>query len=192
VGFDLYIQMIEEAVKELQGEVVEEVLLPGVSLPINAFIPNDYVPTEGLRIAIYKKIAACREMEQVARVQEELEDRFGDPPKPVWHLLALMRLRIQSLEAGVGRIEYDKNGITLRMARRVDREEVKTLFRKFRRAQFLPDRVLLYVEPDNALAPVEQLVDALRPGGGKKARDAVQRQLQAAEAAGVGAATGAR
>ena len=47
------------------------------------------------------------------------------------------------------------------MARRVDKEEVRTLFRKFRRAQFLQDRVLLYVEGDNPLAPVEQLVDAL-------------------------------
>ena len=192
VGFDLYVQMIEEAVKELQGEVVEEVLLPSVSLPISAFIPHDYIPTEALRIGIYKKIAACREMEQVARVQEEIEDRFGDPPKPVWHLLSLMHLRIQCLAAGVARIEYDKNGITLWLARRVDNEEVRALFRKFRRAQFLPDRVLLYAEPEQALAAVEQLVEALRARGGKAAIAAVQRQLQAAAAAGVGVATAAR
>jgi transcription-repair coupling factor (superfamily II helicase) len=131
-------------------------------------------------------------MEQVARVQEELEDRFGDPPKPVWHLLSLMRLRIQCLAAGVARIEYDKSGITLWLARRVDNEEVKALFRKFRRAQFLPDRVLLYAEPDQALASVEQLVEALRARGGQQAVAAVQRQLQAAEAAGVGAAAAGR
>jgi transcription-repair coupling factor (superfamily II helicase) len=192
VGFDLYIQMIEEAVKELQGQVVEEVLLPSVSLPISAFIPEEYIPTDGLRMAMYKKIAACREMEHVAKVQAELEDRFGDPPQPVWHLLSLMRLRIQCLAAGVARIEYDKNGVTLWMARRIENEEVRQLFRKFRRAQFLPDRVLLYVEAGNALRPVEELVEALKARGGKQAVAAVQRQLQAAEAAGVGAATAAR
>jgi transcription-repair coupling factor (superfamily II helicase) len=192
VGFDLYIQMIEEAVKELQGQVVEEVLLPGVSLPIPAFIPEGYIPTEGLRIAMYKKIAACREMEQVKRVQEELEDRFGDPPPSVWNLLSLMRLRIQCLAAGVARVEHDKNGVTLWMARRVDNDEVKLLFRQFRRAKFLPDRVILYVDDGNVLRPVEELVEALRAKGGEKAREAVQRQLQAAELAGVGAATAAR
>jgi transcription-repair coupling factor (superfamily II helicase) len=192
VGFDLYVQMIEEAVKELQGQVVEEVLLPGVSLPIPAFIPESYIPTEGLRIALYKKIASCREMEQVKRVQEELEDRFGDPPPSVWNLLALMRLRIQCLAAGVARIEHDKNGVTLWMARRVENDEVKLLFRKFRRAQFMADRVILYVDEGNVLRPVEELVEALRAKGGQKAIAAVQRQLQAAELAGVGAASGAR
>jgi transcription-repair coupling factor (superfamily II helicase) len=177
--------MIEEAVKELQGEVIEEVLLPSVSLPLSAFIPHDYIPTEALRIGMYRKIAACREMPEVARVQEELEDRFGDPPKPVWHLLSLMRLRIQCLAAGVARIEFDKGGMTLWLARRVENEEVKVLFRQFRRAQFMADRVMLYAEPENALAAVEQLVEALRARGGKKAEAAVQRQLQAAEAAGL-------
>jgi transcription-repair coupling factor (superfamily II helicase) len=185
VGFELYVRMIEEAVKELQGELVEEVLLPSVALPISAFIPHDYIPTEALRIGMYKKIAACREMEEVARVQEEIEDRFGDPPKPVWHLLSLMRLRIQCLAAGVARIEYDKSGITLWLARRIENDEVKALFRQFRRAQFLSDRVMLYAEPENALAAVEQLVEALRARGGKAAEAAVQRQLQAAEAAGL-------
>jgi transcription-repair coupling factor (superfamily II helicase) len=184
--------MIEEAVKELQGQVVEEVLLPGVSLPIPAFIPEGYIPTEGLRIAMYKKIAACREMEQVKRVQEELEDRFGDPPPSVWNLLSLMRLRIQCLAAGVARVEHDKNGVTLWMARRVDNDEVKLLFRQFRRAKFLPDRVILYVDEGNVLRPVEELVEALRAKGGQKAVEAVQRQLQAAEMAGVGAAAAGR
>jgi transcription-repair coupling factor (superfamily II helicase) len=128
----------------------------------------------------------------VKRVQEELEDRFGDPPPSVWNLLSLMRLRIQCLAAGVARVEHDKNGVTLWMARRVDNDEVKLLFRQFRRAKFLPDRVILYVDDGNVLRPVEELVEALRAKGGEKAREAVQRQLQAAELAGVGAATAAR
>jgi transcription-repair coupling factor (superfamily II helicase) len=186
VGFDLYCQMIGEAVKELQGEETEELLLPSVSLPISAFIPHDYIPTEGLRIAFYKKIAACREHEEVAKVQEELEDRFGDPPPSVWNLLALMRLRMNCLAAGVGRIETDKETITLWMARRVERDEWRELVRKNRRVQVSPqgDRVLLFVDKEsNPLRPVEQLVEALKAHGGKEAASAVQRQLAAASAA---------
>ena len=183
VGFDLYCQMIEEAVKELQGEVVEEVLLPGVSLPINAFIPHDYIPTEGLRIAFYKKIAACRTREDVDRVQEELEDRFGDPPKPVWNLLALMRLRINCVPAGVARIETDKGSVVLWMARRVDKDEGRELLRHNRRLQFLPDRIVMFFEGDAPQRPVENLVKLLAKKGGKGAAAAVQKQLNAAVAA---------
>jgi transcription-repair coupling factor (superfamily II helicase) len=198
VGFDLYCQMIGEAVKELQGEETEELLLPSVSLPISAFIPHDYIPTEGLRIAFYKKIAACRELPEVAKVQEEMEDRFGDPPPSVWNLLALMRLRMNCLAAGVGRIETDKETIgsgpggapthsaTLWMARRVERDEWRELIRQNRRVQVPPpgDRVLLFVDKDsNPLRPVEQLVEALKAHGGKEAANAVQRQLAAASAA---------
>jgi beta-phosphoglucomutase-like phosphatase (HAD superfamily) len=103
-------------------------------------------------------------------------------------LPSLLRLRVQCLAAGVARIEDDKNGVTLWPARRVDNDEVRTLFRKFRRAQFKPDRVLLYVDDGNALGPVEQLVEALRAQGGQKAVAAVQRQLQAAEAVGLAGA----
>jgi hypothetical protein len=78
------------------------------------------------------------------------------------------------------------------MARRVENEEVRALFRQFRRAQFQPDRVMLFVDDGNALAPVEQLVEALRAQGGQKAVEAVQRQLQAAEAAGLAGAGAAR
>jgi transcription-repair coupling factor (superfamily II helicase) len=184
VGFDLYCQMIAEAVKELQGQVEEEILLPGVSLPLSAFVPHDYIPTEGLRIAFYRKIAACRELQDVDKVQEELEDRFGDPPKPVWNLLALMRLRMNCVPAGVGRIEHDKETVTLWMARRVEREEARELFRKNRRTQVQGERVLLYYDAGtNPLRPVEQLVEALKARGGRDAAGAVQRQLAAANMA---------
>jgi transcription-repair coupling factor (superfamily II helicase) len=183
VGFDLYCQMIQESVRELQGELVEEALLPGVSLPISAFLPHDYIPTEGLRIAFYRKIAACRTPEHVQQVQDEIEDRFGDPPKPVWHLLALMRLRMSCVEAGVGRIETDKESVVFWMARRIEREETRELFRAFRRAQFQPDRIVLYVDQSEPLRAVENMVEHLRKRGGRAAAEAVQKQLMAAQAA---------
>ncbi|MFN3652418.1 MAG: transcription-repair coupling factor [Armatimonadota bacterium] len=183
VGFDLFCQMIEEAVKELQGEPVEEKLLPSVTLPLSALIPADYIPTDGLRIAFYKKIAACRTLEDVDQVQAELEDRFGDPPKQVWNMLSIMRLRIECIPAGVARIDTDKGSIVLWMARRVDREESKELLRVSRRLQVLPDRIVMYFEGETPLRPVENLVKLLQKKGGTGAAAAVQKQLVAATAA---------
>ena len=183
VGFNLYIQMIEDAVKELKGELVEEQLLPSVALPINVFIPTDYIPTEGLRIAFYRKIAAVRTPEHWEQVKTEIEDRFGDPPDPVWNLMHLMQLRMNCVVAGVGNIETKGQTVTLWMARRVDKDEQKELMRTFRRAQFLPDRILLHYDGPNPLRVAENLVEALKKKGGKLAAASVQKQLQAAQAA---------
>ena len=183
IGFKLYSQMISDAVKELKGESEEEVLLPGVTLPLSAYIPEEYIPTEGLRIAFYKKLAACRTHEQLDRVQAELEDRFGDPPRPVWNILAVMRLRVDCIPAGVARIETDKGSVILWLARRVDKDEWKELYRHNRRAQMLPDRIVLYFDGENPQRPVEHMVKLLQRKGGKGASAAVQKQLTAAQAA---------
>jgi transcription-repair coupling factor (superfamily II helicase) len=172
--------MIEDAVKELQGEQVEEPLLPSVTLPLNAYIPEEYIPTEGLRIAFYKKIAACRSPQDVERVQAELEDRFGDPPKPVWNILAVMRLRLECIVAGVARIETDKGSVVLWLARKVDKLESRELLRHNRRLQFMPDRVIMHFDGETPLRPVENIVKVLQKNGGKTAAVAVQKQLQAA------------
>ena len=180
VGFELYCQMIEEEVKSLRGEPTEKALLPTVTLPIPCLIPERYVPTSGLRISCYRKIAGCQMESDVDAVQEELEDRFGDPPKMVWNLLAIMRLRMRCLAAGIARIEGASDKTTLWMARKLDRRAVGAIHREFRRARIQPDRIVLYHE-GNPLRPVEDLVDALREFGGKRAAAAVQQQLQAVE-----------
>lgn len=183
VGFDLYCQMIEEAVKELQGDITEEVLLPSVTLPLSALIPEAYIPTDGLRIAFYKKIAGCRSAEDVDLIQAELEDRFGDPPKQVWNMLSIMRLRLGCISAGVARIETEKGTVVLWLARRVDREEAKDLMRHNRRIQVLTDRLNMYFEGETPLRAVETMIRLLQRNGGTGAAAAVQKQLTAASAA---------
>ena len=145
--------------------MVEEVLLPSVSLPLSAFIPHDYIPTEALRIGILQEdrrlpgdggrgagaggAGGPLRRPAEAGLAPALADAAADP--------------VPGRRRGAHR--DDKSGITLWLARRVENEEVKVLFRQFRRAQFMPDRVMLYAEPEKALAAVEQLVEALRARG---------------------------
>ena len=96
VGFDLYTQLLSQAINELKGEPVEaEFQLPPVSMPLDAHIPVKYIPSEAERILVYKKLTAARNKTDVDDVQAELEDRYGDPPRSVWNLLALLRLRLR-------------------------------------------------------------------------------------------------
>jgi transcription-repair coupling factor (superfamily II helicase) len=101
VGFDLYVRMIGEAVRELKDDAPAERPEVRVELPVNAHIPHDYIPGERLRLAAYTSIAAIDSDDDVAAVRDELEDRFGELPSPVVTLLDVARLRFAARRAGL-------------------------------------------------------------------------------------------
>ena len=98
VGFDLYSQMLKDAIQELKGGPKEdEVIQPEIDIQLDAFIPSEYIQDGRQKIELYKKFAAVQTMEDVADLQDELVDRFGEPPMPVQNLLRVSRLRVYSL-----------------------------------------------------------------------------------------------
>jgi transcription-repair coupling factor (superfamily II helicase) len=101
VGFDLYVRMIGEAVRELKDDAPAERPEVRVELPVNAHIPHDYIPGERLRLAAYTSIAAIDSEEDVAAVRDELRDRYGELPLPVVTLLDVARLRSAARRAGL-------------------------------------------------------------------------------------------
>ncbi|WP_062296550.1 transcription-repair coupling factor [Demequina maris] len=101
VGFDLYIRMVGEAVAGFRGEEVEERAPMTVDLPIDAHIPTTYIEHERLRLEAYRKIADADAEEQLAAIEEELDDRYGTMPEPVANLLAVARLRLELRAAGI-------------------------------------------------------------------------------------------
>ncbi len=165
VGFDLYTQLLSQAINEMRGEETEtERDLPNVALPLDALIPAAYIPSEGERILMYKKLAAVRSNDAVARVQEELEDRYGDPPKVVWNLLAILRLRLRCKEVGIGSIVAEKRRVAIRFAgTHLLADAIKKLARAFMQHQFLPDVVFLATSdvPAKMLQAVEEMVEVL-------------------------------
>ncbi|TNC29763.1 transcription-repair coupling factor [Amycolatopsis alkalitolerans] len=120
VGFDLYVRLVGEAVdvfrRSAGAEAAEEEELGEVrvDLPVDAHIPHDYVPGERLRLEAYRKIASAPDAEALAAVEEELIDRYGQPPAPVHRLLAVARFRHACRAAGV--TEVTVQGNTIRFA----------------------------------------------------------------------------
>ena len=163
VGFDLYCQLLSQAIAELKGEEVEVVELPPVDLPVDAYIPDDYVKSEAQRIFFYKKMAAAKSTSEVQRIQEELEDRFGDPPRQVWNMLAVVRLRMRAAEVGIAAIMTEKRQISIRFAPgfRILPDIVKDLARAHKRHWFQPERVLLNPEGPRIISLVEEMVEIL-------------------------------
>ncbi len=93
VGFDLYVQMLEEAVAELRGEPIDTDVDPELTLDVPIGIPEDYVDDVGLRLSLYKRLASARTEAEVHAVGEEMEDRFGTPPREALQLVRAMALR---------------------------------------------------------------------------------------------------
>jgi transcription-repair coupling factor (superfamily II helicase) len=107
VGFDLYVRLVGEAVSEFrQGPdgKVDEIDEVRIELPIDAHLPHDYVPSERLRLEMYKRLAEVREPDDVGLLREEMRDRYGEPPAPVERLLAVARFRATCRRAKVGEV----------------------------------------------------------------------------------------
>ncbi len=106
VGFELYSELLEEAVCKLKGEVIAERVEPEINLKIPAFVPEDYVPEPNQRLIIYKTLVQASQEEDVDSVGDELLDRFGTLPLTVTYLLETMKLRIHLRKLLVKRLEF--------------------------------------------------------------------------------------
>ncbi len=104
VGFDLYVRLVGEAVSEFKGEEEPELREVRIELPVDAHLPHDYVPSERLRLEMYKRLSEVRSDADVDLLVEELDDRYGEPPAPVAALLLVARFRARAREAGIGEV----------------------------------------------------------------------------------------
>ena len=101
VGYDLYCEMVTEAVAELAGKAPDPPAELNLDVPVDAHLPADYVPSESLRFAAYRRLAEADSAEAVADVGAEWLDRFGPLPAAAESLLAVARLRVLCVAVGV-------------------------------------------------------------------------------------------
>jgi transcription-repair coupling factor (superfamily II helicase) len=105
VGFDLYCQLLSEAVAGFKGQkIVRRDESPVLDLPVQAYLPETYVPDARQKLAVYRKMALVRNDEALSDLEEELRDRFGPMPGEVLNLLAFIRLKLEALGRGVAAI----------------------------------------------------------------------------------------
>ncbi len=107
VGYDLYTQMLEDAVKDKQGHKAAVKSNAEIDLGQEAYLPSDYIPDQTQKIEFYKKIKAIASPQDLANVQDELLDRFGDYPAAVENLLAAAQLKTLADLAQVLTLTYD-------------------------------------------------------------------------------------
>ena len=158
VGFDMYVRLLEETVRELKGEEVPAEIHSTLNLALDIRIPTDYITDENQRLRAYRRIANTRDADERERIGKELEDRYGPVPEAVKNLLEYAALKSLAEKLGVERIERRQGALQIRFhpQTRVDPEKLMNLVRRTRGAQFTPAGIL-QVPLDGASSPAAVL-----------------------------------
>ena len=123
VGYDLYVKMLNSAIRQRMGEKVEEEFDTQIDLPVDAFIPDEYVRNEYLKLELYKRISKIEDSEDAEALVEEMKDRFGAPPKEVERLIKVALIKSKAhgylmtdIRYRMGEVQYIiKNGTEVRI-----------------------------------------------------------------------------
>jgi len=161
IGFELYTQMLERAVREMKGEAAPDEAETQLNLGLNIRIPADYVPEENQRLQMYKRVARVETESQLNDVSAELQDRYGPPPPAVRNLLDYASLKLLCMKVGVNAIERKRDFVTLKFQQNaaVDPEQLARFVSAQRGAQFTPDGMLKFALKATA---AEEVLRALR------------------------------
>ena len=113
VGYDLYCQMVTEAVGEMKGEPVKEPSEIKIDVPTHAYLPTDYVPKEAMRLEAYRRLATVENSGQVADIRTEWLDRYGPVPEPAEMLLKVGLVRAECHRLGVTEVVVTRSDARL-------------------------------------------------------------------------------
>ncbi len=132
VGFDLYSQMLEDAVRKLKGEKPLRMFRTPVFMKTNFFIPESYISDERQKIEFYKRFESCEEPDEVDALEKEITDRFGPPPSQVRILVELEKIRAIASSLEIDEILEESRGIKVHISRdsRADRKKIVTMLKK--------------------------------------------------------------
>jgi transcription-repair coupling factor (superfamily II helicase) len=108
VGYEMYCQLLENAVRQLRQQPLRTPLEVTVDLPWAAYLPRDYVPGQRLRIEAYRRLARVRKRERLDDFRQELRDRYGPVPEPAEWLLRLAEVRLLASRWKVATVHIDK------------------------------------------------------------------------------------
>ena len=113
IGFDLYMELLQETIAEIQGQDIPSVDDTQIDLPVTAFIPGDWITNPDEKINAYRLATQCEHNDELVQFASHMVDRYGTLPKPVESLIEVMKLKIISKKCGFSRIKLSKPNVEL-------------------------------------------------------------------------------
>jgi transcription-repair coupling factor (superfamily II helicase) len=176
VGFDMYMKLLEETVRELRGEEVEDDNRATVNLRIDLKIEEGYVPEMNQRLMVYRKVAAARSEAELQSTLADIRDRYGPPPESVLNLAEYGRIRIAADRLGVESIDREGRLVVIKFRQnaKVDPMRLVKLVHEVPGAMLAPPSSLKFDLEATAAGPVSDKTApraARRPIGARPSTD---------------------
>jgi transcription-repair coupling factor (superfamily II helicase) len=166
VGFDTYVRLLEETVRELKGQEAPLEVHSALNLGLDIRIPAEYIGDEQQRLRAYKRVADSKDAEQAAKVRAELADRYGAPPEAVETLIEFALLKSRAEGLGIETIDRRGGALNVKFhpGSKIQPEKLMALVTARPGAQFTPAGVLRLPLPsanDGAAVVLETLRESL-------------------------------
>jgi transcription-repair coupling factor (superfamily II helicase) len=114
VGFDMYMKLLEQTIKELKGEEIEDEIRANVNLRVDLRIEDGYIPDMNQRLTVYRRMAAVRTDTELSRLMDEVRDRYGPPPDSVLNLAEYASIRILADRVGLESVDREGQFVVLK------------------------------------------------------------------------------
>ena len=159
VGLDLYTELLEETINDLRGLDTDDEVEPEVNLPVEAYIPSDYIEATSLRLMFYKRFSLSRSRDELFEIYEELTDRFGRPPEPVRNLRDVIAVKVACRQLRAKRLDTGPSAISVELAESTTlaAERVVDLVKETHgRLRITDEMKLIYsLKPDESARPLK-------------------------------------
>ena len=141
IGFEMYTDLLEETVRELQGQAREERIDPEIRLGLSAYLPERYIADPNQRLVLYRKLASAGDDIEIYQAADELRDRYGELPEEAELLLDVMKLRLLMKRLHVEQAEYDGYNLVFAFpaSTKVAPEQILALLEDQKKYSFSPD-----------------------------------------------------
>jgi transcription-repair coupling factor (superfamily II helicase) len=143
IGFELYCNMLEDAVKQMKDKAttVEEEIITEMNLPLDAYIPDVYIEDSTQKLLTYKRLSKIRDESDLKDMEDELKDRFGDIPRPLVNLLDVISLKCVLSRARIKKVEYADKRLILHITEKtpIDMKRLLALVKERGTIKLLPD-----------------------------------------------------
>ncbi|HVG24776.1 MAG TPA: transcription-repair coupling factor, partial [Thermoanaerobaculia bacterium] len=164
VGFEMYTKLLEETIREMKGERIEEEIETSMSLGVDIYIPRDFITEENLRMTFYKKIASASTEERLTDIRNEMRDRFGAVPQTVDALLHFVRVKWFAKTIGVVSVvrEGARGVVKLTPHAKVDPNKLLLFLSEHPQAKFSPNGVLSFPLSAHGTEVIDEVEGVLR------------------------------
>jgi transcription-repair coupling factor (superfamily II helicase) len=164
VGFEMYTKLLEETIREMKGERIEEEVETSMNLGVDIYIPRDYIGDENLRMTFYKKIASASTTDRLNDIRNEMRDRFGALPPNVENLFRFIQLKWFAKHLGVVSIvrEGAKAVVKLTTQAKIDPNKLLLFIGDQPQARFSPNGVLSFPLREQGADVIDAIEGVLR------------------------------